>query len=443
MGGIRYHDLRQVRGYQTHIDVDNGVVESAGTSFFDQTLIRALGDKGWGMVTMDSFDPHGATRIENLVEEAGKLSRVTQEEVRLAPAIPGALQVPALLEDPATVEMEEKIRLLRSIEQAAKMLEIQNTRATYIERKEQVWFLDSSGYEVHYEVTRCGYAVMAVASRNGVMQMARESHHTITGFNLRHQASMGEKAATTAVNLLDATVARGGRMDAVLDPELGGVFAHEAVGHASEGDLVKEGNSVLRGRIGESIGAAALTIVDDPTLPEFGFEPLDAEGSRVQRTEIIRKGKVYSYLNSRETAAVVGHGDPGHARAMPGDVPLVRMSNTFIENGDSTTEEIFSECGNGILLSGSRGGQVDPGRGVFLFNAEYGYLIEKGERTRMVRDVSLSGEILSTLHDITLVGKDRTMHQGFCGKGGQSVPVSDGAPHLLLRNAVVGGIGRD
>jgi TldD protein len=119
------------------------------------------------------------------------------------------------------------------------------------------------------------------------------------------------------------------------------------------------------------------------------------------------------------------------------------MSNTFIETGDATDEEIFSECKEGIYLVGSRGGQVDPGRGVFQFNAEYGYLIEHGERTQMVRDVSLSGEILTTLHGISLCGKKRVMHSGYCGKGGQSVPVSDGAPLMFLCDAVVGGSGVD
>ncbi|MDD5685495.1 MAG: metallopeptidase TldD-related protein, partial [Methanoregulaceae archaeon] len=104
---------------------------------------------------------------------------------------------------------------------------------------------------------------------------------------------------------------------------------------------------------------------------------------------------------------------------------------------------MLETCRDGILLKGSRGGQVDPGRGVFQFNAEYGYLVEGGEISGMVRDVSLSGEILSTLHSIELCGNDLLMHQGYCGKGGQSVPVSDGSPHVLLRSAVVGGSGTD
>lgn len=275
------------------------------------------------------------------------------------------------------------------------------------------------------------------------MQMGRESEYTILGFNLRHRQEMGEKAAGTATALLDAKAAKGGRMRAVLDPELAGVFAHEAVGHASEGDLVQEGSSVLAGRTGERIGAAGLTIVDDPTLPEFGFEPVDAEGVAVGRTELIKDGRVNAFMHSRQTLAAVGNGVAGHARASAGDLPLVRMSNTFIQEGDASYDEVVAECQDGILLKGSRGGQVDPGRGVFQFNAEYGYLIEGGELGAMVRDVSLSGEILGTLHAIALIGNDRKMSQGYCGKGGQSVPVSDGSPHVFLENAMVGGNGTD
>lgn len=443
MQDVRYYDLRQVKGYTTHIDIDKGVIEAAGTSFFNETIIRVLGRRAWGVVSLESFDPDSKRALGDAIAKALTCSEVTSEEVTLAPVTHRRRRTPRLTENPADIDLDEKTELLMGIDQSARLPEVVNTRSTYLERRESVHFSDSSGYESSYVTTRCGYTVMAIASRQGIMQMGRESQHAITGFNLRHQVELGEKAGRTAVALLDAGAPRGGVMHAVLDQELAGVFAHEAVGHASEGDLVKEGTSVLKGRIGEVIGNESLTIVDDPSIPEFGFEPMDAEGSSVRRTEIISRGKVNSFLHSRETAAAIGHGVPGHARAMAGDVPLVRMSNTFIENGDATKEELIQECENGILLIGSRGGQVDPGRGIFLFNAEYGYRIERGECTTMVRDVSLSGEILKTLHEITLVGKDRLMHQGFCGKGGQSVPVSDGSPHLLLLNAVVGGSGTD
>ncbi|HVN66696.1 MAG TPA: TldD/PmbA family protein [Methanomicrobiales archaeon] len=441
--GIRFFDARRVRASSTHADIDNGIVESAGTSFSDISLVRVLGPKGWGMVSANNLDLSGKGELNRVLAEGLALARLTGDPVELAEPPRGGHRVPAPREDPGTLSLEEKTGVLAGIEKAAKLPGVTSTRATYVERTEEVSYTDSSGYEHAYTITRSGFSVLAVARRNGIAQMGRESLHTIHGFNLRHQEPLGVKAGETALALLDAGLAKGGRMRAVLDPELAGVFAHEAVGHASEGDLVKEGSSVLAGRIGERIGPDTLTIADDPALTEFGFEPVDAEGCRTARTEMVSRGRVNAYLHTRETLAALGNGMAGHGRAEGGDPPLVRMSNTFIETGDATLGEILAECGDGILLVGSRGGQVDPGRGVFQFNAEYGYLIENGEKTRMVRDVSLSGEILSTLHGILLCGNDRVMHQGYCGKGGQSVPVSDGSPHILLSEAVVGGSGTD
>ncbi len=441
MVDVRYYDIRSVRGETTLIDIDNGVVESAGTSFFDKTVVRALGPGGWGILTRDRVDIDSKRAIDDLVRAAARLAAVTKDDISLADAPHGVLALPPLREDPRDVDLEEKTHLLAGIEAAARVGEVSNTRARYTEGIDAVRFVDSSGDEYSYEAVRSGFSILAIASRNGVMQMGSERDHTTTGFNLRNKQDLGRKAGEVAVSLLDAKIPKGGARRAVLDPELAGVFTHEAVGHASEGDIVREGASVLGGKIGERIGCEGLVIVDDPSLHEFGFIPVDAEGVAVQRTEIIRDGILTAYLHNRETLAAIGNGIAGHARAEHGAPPIVRMSNTFIENGDAAYDEILAECRDGILLIGSRGGQVDPGRGIFQFNAEYGYIIEGGEATDMVRDVSLSGEILSTLHNIALIGDDRRMSPGYCGKGGQSVPVSDGAPHILLEGAVIGGRG--
>ncbi len=442
-GGIRYYDVRYVTGQTTHIDIDNSVIESAGTSFFSTAVLRVLGPSGWGILTIDNYTSPRGKEFDSLLESAASLARITTEPVNLADAPHGVLPVPAMREDPREVSLEEKTGVLGEIESAARLPGIVNSRATYIERAEQVSFIDSSANEYSFEICRSGFNIMAVASREGMVQMGYERLHSIHGLNIRHQQELGRLAGVRALSLLDAKTAAGGTMDAILDPELAGVFAHEAVGHASEGDLVHEGNSVLSGKIGERIGNSLITIVDDPSLQEFGFDPVDAEGVKVGRTKIIDQGIVGAYLHNRETLASVGNGVPGHARAMPGEAPLVRMSNTFIEEGDSSLDEMLEGIHNGIILYGSRGGQVDPGRGVFQFNAEYGFIIEHGEKKGMVRDVSLSGEILSTLHSIEMCGKERKMSQGYCGKGGQSVPVSDGAPYIMLRNAVVGGSGTE
>ncbi|HWS21340.1 MAG TPA: TldD/PmbA family protein [Methanoregula sp.] len=443
MPNITYYDLRHVTGQISHIEIDNGIFESAGTTFFNKAVLRVISNNGWGILQIDNYQPCNGRNFDELLQKACTLSAITQEHVNLGDVPRGVLAVPVMKEDPRSVSIEEKAAILSEIEKGATHPSVVNRRANYIERVEQVTFSDSSGNEYGYEMCRSGFNVLAVASRNGNTQMGYEREHSIHGFNLRHHLELGKKAADIAVALLDAQNAHGGKMQVILDPELAGVFAHEAVGHASEGDLIQEGNSVLKGKTGLKIGNKLLTIVDDPGMPEFGFDPVDSEGVAVRRTEIIKKGIVNAFLHNRESLAAVGNGVAGHARGMPGEPPLVRMSNTFIEAGDAMDHEIFEECENGIFLKGSRGGQVDPGRGIFQFNAEYGYLVKNGECTDMVRDVSLSGDILTTLHNITLCGKNRVMSPGYCGKGGQSVPVSDGAPTILLCNAVVGGSGMD
>jgi len=133
-------------------------------------------------------------------------------------------------------------------------------------------------------------------------------------------------------------------------------------------------------------------------------------------------------------------GTPGNSRAQGYSEPVGRMSNTYIDNGDSNFDEMLEEIGNGMYLTGSRGGQVNTGEGIFQFNAEKGYLIENGEVTRLLRDVSLSGKTLEILNNVALVGNDLKMHSGRCGKSGQLAPVSDGSPHISISKALVGGV---
>ncbi len=435
----RYYDVRRVSGEVTQIDVDNGRVEQAGSSFFDKAVIRVLGEKGWGVLSVSGEDAEFEQIPDAFLNEAYDAAKVTTIHIPIQKTPSNLHPVPAMKENPADVSLDEKVSILLDMYKATEGPDIVSRRINYIEKDETVFFSDCFGHSYTYHLCRCGFSVLAVASRAGVVQMGYERDHTISGLNIRHRQDLAREAADRARKLLDAKPAKGGIMRAVLDPELAGVFAHEAVGHASEGDLIKEGSSILKGKINERIGSPLLTIADDPSRPEFGFCPVDDEGSETKRTEIIRNGILTAYLHSKETLASVGNGDAGHCRGMPGVEPIVRMSNTFIENGDSSYDEIISECKSGILLKGSRGGQVDPGRGMFQFNAEYGFLIENGELTTMVRDVSLSGEILQTLHTISLIGNDLALHPGYCGKGGQTVPVTDGSPHLLLENAIVGG----
>ncbi len=441
MQDIKFYDCRVIEGSSTSVVLDNGKIEEISRNFTKGAGIRALCGGSWGYTAVE-----GDINLKRGVGAASKLAfsmnaSTPKEEVELAAiSSPEVKDLPEIKIDPRYIAIEEKVDLLKSIEEHAKIEGVHSTKVMYLESEFKVEYQNSEGLECEYELLNVGFAVSAVASENGVYQAGRESRFGY-GYELFEKENVLElagKAGKTALELLKAKTPKGGEMPVVLDQELAGVFAHEAVGHASEADLVLEGDSILENRIGEQIASPLITIIDDPTLHEFGYYPFDAEGSESKRTEIIKEGIFNSYLHSRETAAKLG-GTPGNCRAQGYSMPVVRMSNTFIDNGDSRFEEMLAEVKNGMYLIGSRGGQVNTGEGIFQFNAEKGYVIKNGELTGLVRDVSLSGKTLEILNHVTLVGNDLKMTAGRCGKAGQLVPVSDGSPHIAISKALVGG----
>lgn len=200
----------------------------------------------------------------------------------------------------------------------------------------------------------------------------------------------------------------------------------------------------MEGLLGETIAAPGVNVFDDPGIDgAFGSYPYDHEGVIAQRKEIIRDGVLVGFITDRESAHELGIPPNGGARAADhSSRPIVRMSNTMIGPGDRSYDEIFEDIKLGILAKGSRGGQVDTTKGTFQFNAQEAYLIERGEITQPLRDVSLSGDILTTLKHIDAMTREIHLGEpGFCGKGGelQIIPVGDGGPYVRFREIVIGG----
>jgi len=429
-----------LKGSRARIVLDNGKLEEIAQAPFQGAAVRALAGGAWGFVTTDNVDG-----LKDEIALADRIARKIdgRENLDLAVAPAGrSIDVP-VKKDPKDLSLEEKVALLREIEDAAKAKGVSSTQAVYSEVEILTHYTSSEGLDLESKMVRTGFVISAVAHRNGLYQTDGEGRSGVGGlelFDREDPVALAKVVGETAVALLDAQSPKGGTFPVILDQELAGVFVHEAVGHATEGDIILEGDSCLEGKIGQQIGSEMVTVKDDPSLMRNGYYPFDDEGSKAQETVLVENGVLKSYLNSRETAGRLG-GVPRNARAEGTDRPVVRMSNTFIDNGDWKLEEIFEELGSGVYLAGSRGGQVSTGEGVFQFNAKRGYLIEKGVKTKLLRDVSLSGKILQTMLDVKAVGNDLKFNSGRCGKAGQLVPVSDGSPHLLIAKATVGGSG--
>ena len=443
---VDFHDIRVLKSSGFSIFIDNGEIEQISNNYTSGTACRALVKGSWGFVSSDS-----TKAPENMLNEAAKLSsqaykRSPRRSIELAGVeSPLIHDLPVIQKDPADIPIEDKVELLLDIHKRAKVQDVSSTTIIYSESVTETQYSNSEGVEVSYDLVKTGFAVTAVASRNGVFQMGRESRYNVCGYELfdRYDAlELAETAGNTARDLLSASVPKGGRMPVILDQELAGVFIHEAVGHAAEADHVVEGNSILAGKIGNQIAASCVTVKDDPSFHGYGYYPVDDEGVESRPNILIEDGVLKSFLHSRETAAQLPDtGRPGNARSQGLLRPIIRMSNTYIENGDSTFEEMLSEIKNGVYLIGSRGGQVNPGEGVFQFNAERGFMVTNGELTTLVRDVSLSGHTLDILKHVQMAASDMKMTSGRCGKGGQLVPVCDGSPHIMVSEATVGGSG--
>ncbi len=247
------------------------------------------------------------------------------------------------------------------------------------------------------------------------------------------------------VQAVNAVAPSSGTYTVIADPDLVGLLVHEAFGHAAEADLVFTGSSTLKDRLGEQLADEQVTIIDQGDIPGGYFVPFDDEGVMKEKTVILDKGVLKGYMHDRNSANELHVQPTGNARAQDFEnQPQVRMTNTFIDNGKYSFDEMVEDIKTGIYIKrkGGGGGQVDTASGTFTFRCGESYMIRNGELAEPVRGVVLSGLILDTLKTVDAVGNDLAIHNRFfgaCGKGGQRASVGSGGPHIRIQEITIGG----
>lgn len=446
-GKADYYDVRLLDVTGTVIETRKGEVTKAISGKDSGACVRVLYNGAWGFATTsDTSDEAIANAAERAAKIARGVSEGIREKARLAPvkAVRDEAAVP-MKRSFVDASVETKLAYLTSAYEAVKKYDfVANAMVNYKDTYTVQEFFSSEGAEIKTRTPRIIWTIELVGKKDSQIQSVRRRIGRAQGleaFDGDLHLKEADAAVSSIVALLNGKAPPSGAMPVIADPGLVGVFAHEAVGHASEGDLVSTGNSCFEGMIGKEIGNASITIKDDATLPGlFGSYVYDDEGVRTRTKVLIKEGVLNDYILNREAAARLGMEPNGGARADSyHNRPIVRMSNTFIEAGDATLHEMMEGVKQGVYVKGSRGGQVNTSQGFFQFNAQEAYLVENGEITHPLRDVSLSGRTLDILKLIDLVGKDLDMgHAGICGKG-QWIPVDDGGPHIRISECVVGG----
>ena len=251
-----------------------------------------------------------------------------------------------------------------------------------------------------------------------------------------------EAVRQAAVNL-HAVDAPAGEMPVILGPGWPGVLLHEAVGHGLEGDFNRKGSSAFSGKVGQQVASKLVTVVDDGTLVNRrGSLSIDDEGVQTQKTVLIQDGILKGYMQDKLNARLMGEQSTGNGRRESyAHLPMPRMTNTYMEAGESDPAEMIKSVKNGIYAPNFGGGQVDITSGKFVFSASEAYLIENGEVTQAIKGATLIGNGPEAMRQISMVGNDLALDQGVgvCGKDGQSVPVGVGQPTLKIDKLTVGG----
>ncbi|MDG6913958.1 MAG: TldD/PmbA family protein [Nitrososphaerota archaeon] len=315
------------------------------------------------------------------------------------------------------------------------------------------YYVNSDGSRVIGRVPRVSFGGSLTAIEGGTTAQRFIQQGETGGLEVVKRIRLAEKVVEEAEAMLKVLKASArpptGVVDVVLSPELSGIAAHESVGHPQEADRVlgregaQAGESYLKAdSLGRKIGSDEANVSDDPGLPHSnGYAPVDDEGVAAKKRHLIRGGTINEFLQNRATAGQFGVKSNGAARAVSFDrEPIIRMSNTFVEPGDYTTDEIFKEVKHGVFFKTFTEWNIDDKRLNQRYVALEAYLIEHGELKELVRAPVLEITTPRLWGSVKARSKHMEFEAATCGKGDpmQGAPVWTGGPETLLSGIRLG-----
>lgn len=438
-----YIEIRLENYESTNIRFQDKDMEKISSSQEMGGNVRALVKGKWGFITFNGWDNlkdkvKQAVEIATLIGNQKSYLTETEPVVEILQAECG--------HDFRKVALKEKATMMKNysniiLNYSAK---IQSSIVNYTDRYTTVYFANSEDTYIQHERPYLSVHLTAIARNGDDVQMANESIGSVKGYDIAEQlSSTAQKAARRAVNLLKADPVQGGEYTVILDPILAGVFIHEAFGHLSEADFLYE-DPRMRNlmQLGKKVGRPDLNVVDDGSLPGLlGSSKYDDEGVLTRKNYLIKEGILTGRLHSRETSARMEEELTGNARAINYHFkPIVRMTNTYIEQGKTPYKDLFNDIKKGIYARQFYGGNTTFE--MYTFSAGEGYMIENGRIAKPIKDITLTGNLFDTLYNIDGIGNDLNIVEsgGGCGKGGQQpLPVTFGSPHIRIQKVIVGG----
>jgi TldD protein len=445
--GGDYADLYFEYLSTSSLSIDEGIVKSATQGVTLGVGVRVIAGERTGYAYSDDLSPE---KIRKAARVAACIARGPASVVKTGFEESRRHDLYPMLRTPHEMGLEGRVDLVKRADRAARAYDARvfQVQASYADSLRHVLVATSEGRLTfdRQPMARMGVTVLARAG-DGEPQEGRSGgggRVTLDFFlNEKTPEHFANEAARQAIVQLGAVEAPAGEMTVVLGPGWPGILLHEAVGHGLEADFNRKGVSAFAGRVGQQVASPLCTVIDDGTIgSRRGSLNMDDEGVATQRNVLIENGVLRGYLQDKLSSRLMRAEPTGSGRRESyQQIPMPRMTNTYMLAGESDPEEIIRSVPKGIYCTTFGGGQVDITSGNFVFAASESYLIENGRLTRPLRGASLIGNGPEALKYVSMVGNDLKLDEGVgvCSKEGQHVPVGVGIPTLKIDRMTVGG----
>jgi len=437
---LDYFDIRLENSKSNRIALENKIVKEININEITGIGIRVINNGHLGFCSSNNINNY-----KQIIDDCIKASSKTSKKIKFENWESNNKIVKDKYKTFEEIDLEKKVKELKKINdktlKTKTNYKILQSNINYLEKTRQKYFVNPDSF-----IFQNDPHIIFYSSITGKIGKTLENYMERFGetgglekLDFRKLEKLTKKNLNNVSEMLKAKPCPAKTTDIILTPNLVDLLAHEAIGHASEADAVINASSVLK--LGQVLTEnKEITIIDDPTLKEFGYYAYDDEGTKARAKTIVKKGIVNDYLLDIESASALKMKPNGNSRADGfSHKPIVRMSNTYFKEGKEKLPAVLSDF-SGYLLDGFAGGQVDPSVGTFMFGIKKAYQYKNGKIIGTFKQASISGNILDYLKNVSAVtNKIGEFGFGFCGKENQTAFVSGSGPYLKIDNAILGG----
>jgi len=446
--GAQYADIRIEKSEGEGFLLENGKVEHIASGIDGGAGIRALVQGSWGFYATSKLTEENVMKAAELAVKLAKTAsiRVT-EPIRLAEVkVVKDKDVVKVKKKPEDYPVEERVKLAKDCDSAMRKVSDRIHKTSIVIGSDKLLkvFHNTEGVFINYDHSKCYIRLEAIAHEAGLTEVAGREEGGAGGIERITEPNIieiSETIAKKAHDLLKAPTPPAEKLPVIMDQDYVALLTHEILGHPSEADRVMgreaawAGVAWWKGMLGQKVGSDLLNVSDDPRIEGgLGYYRYDDEGVPAEEKILIKNGVLTNHMHSRETAAIFGVKPNAGMRASSYRfMPLIRMSNTFIKPGDWTFEEMLEDVDRGVYVVGNKIPSIDMKRYNWQISAQWAFLVEKGELTKLLRDVTVAGVAPEFFISIDAVGKDFQIRPvPSCGKGDpmQGLHVGNGGPHI-------------